>query len=48
MFTAGGEFKSSWPAVGAADDTQHYPLAVATDRAGNVYVTDHYQHSVRK
>jgi len=23
-------------------------LAVATDRAGNVYVTDHYQHSVRK
>ncbi len=47
-FTAGGEFKSSWPTVGAADDMQHYPLAVATDRAGNVYVTDHYQHSVRK
>lgn len=48
IFTPEGGVKSCWPAAGAGDDTQRYPLGVAADRAGNVYITDHYRHSVGK
>jgi DNA-binding beta-propeller fold protein YncE len=47
-FARQGEFQLLWKSAGTGDGSRHFPLGVAADRAGNVYVTDHYQHSVQK
>jgi DNA-binding beta-propeller fold protein YncE len=47
-FAPQGEFQLLWKTMGTGDDSRHFPLGIVADKAGNVYVTDHYQHSVQK
>jgi tripartite motif-containing protein 71 len=47
-FAPRGEFQLFWGTAGPVDDSLHFPLGITADKAGNVYVTDHYQHSVQK
>ncbi|MEK7406497.1 MAG: hypothetical protein AAB225_15450, partial [Acidobacteriota bacterium] len=47
-FGRAGSFEAAWFTNGPKDDAQHYVLGVATDKQGNIYVTDHYRHCVLK
>lgn len=48
MFGPASVFERLWRTAGPDDNSRHFPLGIAADKAGYIYVTDHYQHCVQK
>ena len=41
-------FITKWGSNGSGEGQFSYPVGVATDSSGNVYVVDHYNHRIQK
>jgi len=48
VLTPSGGFEWLWRTAGTGGDSERYPLGIATGKNGDVYVTDHYHHSVQQ
>jgi DNA-binding beta-propeller fold protein YncE len=47
-FSPSGDFLTQWYTSGVFDDSKHFPLGITTTKGGNIYITDHYAHTVQK